>query len=154
MKRNTKELFNLDRKSLSEVKALAEAYNNIMNDRLSIIKEELLVKWPEINVKNHQGTGHVEIYNAQDYNRNGFWICVWTFANSNSIYLVSYDNEQHNDEILISAKYVRDVNSSNYGYRWYESQREELRNYPYPDRVYFDSMIQEINRLLEIMHNF
>ncbi len=152
MKTNTKDLFNLDRKSLLEVKVLAEAYNNIMNDRLSIMKEELLKIWPGISMKYHQGTGHVEIYHDQDYRRNGFWICIWSSPESNSIYLVTYDDDNHNDEILKSAKYVRDVNSSEYRCRWYESQIEDLRTYPYPDKAYFESMIQEINRLLEIMH--
>lgn len=151
MKENTKALFNLDRKSLLEVRVLAEAYNYIMDHRDSVIKEELLVRWPDIKV-DKLGKRNVQIYNSKDYNRNGFWICIWAYSNSNSIYLVSKNNENHNDKVLISANYARNVNSTEYNWRWYESQREELRNYPYPDKAYFESMIQEINRLLEIMH--
>ena len=148
---NTKVLYNLNNDDFNKVKIIAEAYNKLMNDRLPIIKEALIQKWPRLSFKYHHNTSHIEIWDEKMWDENGFEIVVWTHQDYNSLWIVTKNTDNVNKELIQVANYIED-NSYNWNYRWYQASDNRVNKYAYPNKDGINYMINEIERLLNIFH--
>ena len=145
-------LFNLNDNDFNKVKIIAEAYNKLMNDRLTIIKDALIQKWTGLHYRYHPNTLHIEIWDEKMWDENGCEIVVWRTQDCNSIWIVTENNDSGNLGLIQAANYIEE-GSNNWGYRWYKPSDNSVNNYSYPNKDGINCMINEIERLLNIFHS-
>lgn len=147
---NAMELLN-NPEILDDARKIAEAYNELNFNLLDFIKERLINDWQEIIVS-YKGD-NIQIYNQEDYNKNGCWIMVWRKfqERENEVYIVTFKNESRQTEVLTKADYHL-MDDDTYNLNWYKSSNDSLMCFKYPDKIGFDNMISEINRVLNILH--
>lgn len=150
---NIKLLMKLPEKLFSEVKAIAQAYNQMMNDRLPVVAEALRtsLKWNELEVKYHSRTENIEIWNPSDYKRNSLFIVLWKRMEGFTLYLASDSSGENSNGYITDAGFEK-IGDRDYEYVWYVSKDKSLQNYSYPDQSELERMVDEINRLLNVLH--
>lgn len=149
---NIKVLSELDSETLIKVKEISEAFNKLMNDRKILIMDALAQKWPNLNYRYHPYTSHIEIWDSEMWDKNGCEIVVWVEKDYNSLWIVTANNDTANLTLINRSGFQRDQNSNDWGYQWYENSDINRRCFGYPEKSSFVNMINEIDRLLAILH--
>lgn len=151
MKENVDILFNLDKKTFDDVKAIAEAYNELMDNRLAVLKKEWLPKFcPEAEAQYKSRTKNIEIWNKSNYSRNHLFIVLWERLDGFTLYLAS-DDKNYNSSQYIEEANFQEIADTNYGYIWYISKDSNTQNFKYPQKEGIERMMLEIKRLLNIL---
>ena len=143
---NAKRLLELDRNTLMEVSQLAKAYNNILRTKKEIIENILRDKYNNIKIE-LKTERSLQIWNEEDYQRNGCWVTVWLSEDSYGLYLTVYQDDIRGKLKIEEAGYCKQESSG--GYDWYypqEKQKRILLN------TQLNDVITEVERLLKILH--
>ena len=151
MKENIDILFNLDKQTFQEVRAIAEAYNGLMKERLTVLSKDWLPKFcPQATAKYKSRTENIEIWNEKDYKRNRLFIVLWKRVDGFSLYLASDNPTEAIDKYVLRANY-KEITDNDYGFKWYMSEDNSKHFFEYPQKEGIERMMKEIKRLLEIL---
>lgn len=152
MKENIDILFNLDKQTFQEVKAVAEAYNGLMKERLAVLlSKDWLPKFcPKATAKYKSRTDNIEIWNERDYKRNHLFIVLWKRVDGFSLYLASDNPSEAINKYVIKANY-KEITDNDYGYKWFMSEDNGNHFFEYPQKDGIERMMIEVKRLLEIL---
>lgn len=152
MQENVNILLSLDKTKFEEVKAIAEAYNKLMDSRLNFLQEEWFNKeFPKATkIKPISRTKHIQIWNEEAYKRNKLFIVLWERAEGYTLYLASEEKMPESNKYIQEADF-KNINDTDYGYQWYISKDNSKQFFEYPQKEGIGRMVKEINRILEIL---
>ena len=152
MQENVNILLSLDKTKFEEVKAIGEAYKNLMDSRLNILQEGWFNKeFPKTTkIKPISRTKHIQIWNEEAYKRNKLFIVLWERAEGFTLYLASDEKIQEPNKYIQTADFKK-INDTDYGYEWCISNDNSKQFFEYPQKEGIERMVKEIKRILEIL---
>lgn len=152
MQENVDILLSLDKIRFEEVKAIGEAYKNLMDSRLIFLQKgwfnEELPKTTKIEPISR--TKHIQIWNEESYKRNKLFIVLWERAEGFTLYLASKEKNEESNRYMQAADFKKIIDTD-YGYEWYISNDNSRQFFEYPQKEGVERMVKEINRILEIL---
>ncbi|MDE6551793.1 MAG: PD-(D/E)XK nuclease family protein [Muribaculaceae bacterium] len=158
LKENMKVLLNLNPTTLSNIKILSETYSRLDIERFELIKCELTLKG--LTLQFSRLGEYLQIKDDVFWNKyKSMFVVSKDGGGKNFLSVTRLDMDDDQEKELLSLiDYKRDDSDKSgewpsYEYRWYEAKDISLRIFDYPENNGFNRLIDEIVRLVKIVHD-
>ncbi len=154
---NIKLSLNIDQETLIKVKAISDTYNKLDEERFNLITTTLGQHRP--NLQFDKLGNYLQIKDAEIWEKYRAMLVVSKIeSGKNFLSIIREDNDIVEEELISLVKYNRDKSDRTgnwpaYGFRWYEAIEESHREFDYPENDGFNRLINEINRILDIIYS-